>query len=255
MSSTPRFFVPPQAIRGDQVTLPLEDAHHARAVLRLQAGEQVLVHDGLGTVHGCALTEVSTRAVRAQVETTQPAASEPVTRITVAQALPKTSDKIEQVLQHGTEIGAAGFILWGALRSVAKLGTNDKIDKRLDRWRGIVKASAEQSGRGVLPDIAWANQAQAVAEHTPRFDAALVLHEVAATPLADALAALEPQTNRLLIIIGPEGGLTDDEVAQFARAGVRPISLGPRILRTETAALVALAQILFARELSLPLPS
>lgn len=252
MSSVPRFFVPPAAIQSGLVTLPPDDAHHARSVLRLRVGEPVFVHDGRNVVYRATLTDVSARAVVARVDESGPAGTEPATRVTVAQALPKTTDKIEQVLQHGTEIGAAGFVLWGAFRSVAKLGTGDKVEKRLERWRGIVKGAAEQSGRGVLPGVEWNDGARDMAGQVATFDAALVLHEAAGagpgSSLAAALAALPAHAApRLLVIVGPEGGLTDEEVALFTSAGARPVSLGPRVLRTETAALVAVAQILFAR--------
>ena len=253
MSSTPRFFVPPEAIVGDTVTLPPDDAHHARSVVRLRVGEAVLVHDGCDRVYRGTLTEVTARAVTARVEPPTAAGTEPAMRLTVAQALPKTTEKIEQVLQHGTEIGAAGFVMWGAARSVAKLGANDKVNRRLDRWRGIVKGAAEQSGRGVLPDVHWATNARDIADRVRDFDAALVTHEAATESLADVLARLPREAARLLVIVGPEGGLTDDEVARFAGAGASPVSLGPRVLRTETAALVALAQILFARDGAAPL--
>ena len=246
MSSTPRFFVPPEAIAGDTLTLPPDDAHHARSVLRLRAGEVVLIHDGRDRVYRGTLTEVTARAVTARVDPPTPAGTEPTTRITVAQALPKTTDKIEQVLQHGTEVGAAGFLVWSAARSVAKLGANDKVDRRLERWRGIVKGAAEQSGRGVLPEVEWATNSRDVAERARGFDATLVAHEAATESLADVLARLPGTTARLLVIVGPEGGLTDEEVARFAGTGASLVSLGPRVLRTETAALVALAQILFA---------
>jgi 16S rRNA (uracil1498-N3)-methyltransferase len=248
MSSTARFFVPPDAISGDRVILPPDDAHHARSVLRLRAGEPIFVHDGRNSVYHCTLDDVSARCVVARVEQITPAATEPQTRVTVAQALPKTTDKVEQVLQHGTEVGAAGFVLWGAFRSVAKLGAGDKIDKRLERWRGIVKGAAEQSGRGVLPDVAWAANGRAVAEIASTVDAALVAHEAAVRPLANALLGLPANATRLLVIVGPGGGLTDDEVTRFEQASAASVSLGPRVLRTETAALVTVAQILFARE-------
>ncbi len=248
MSSIPRFFVPPSAIASNVVTLPDADAHHARSVLRLRAGEPVFLHDGRNTIYQATLTDVSPRAVLARVESSEPARTEPATRVTVAQALPKTTDKAEQVLQHGTEVGAAGFLLWGAFRSVAKLGAGEKIEKRLERWRGIVKHAAEQSGRGVLPVVEWAANARAVIEQFSGFDAVLVAHESATRPLAAALTELAPDTTRLLVVVGPEGGLTDDEVGLFTSVGAQTISLGPRVLRTETAALVALAQILFARD-------
>lgn len=262
MSSTPRFFVSPDAVQGQSVVLPPDAAHHARSVLRLQAGEPLVVHDGTGTGYACILDPFpqSGKTVTATVQNENKVQTEPVLRVTIAQALPKTADKMEQVLQHGTEIGAAGFVFFPAFRSVARWDSRDKTEKRLERWRQIVQAAAEQSGRGVLPDVSYVPNPQAVvqrllqsspgtegeADETPR--AALVCHEVADLPLRAALADLPDNLGNLTVLIGPEGGFTNEEVALFTDAGAVSISLGPRVLRTETAALVAVSQILFARE-------
>ena len=250
MSSTPRFFVPPDAIVGDRVTLPPDAAHHATRVLRLQVGEALTIHDGLGNIYRATLAAADGKSVVARVESIEPSDAEPTLRITVAQSLPKTSDKIEQVLQHGTEIGAAGFAFWTAQRSVARLADGEKIDKRLARWQGIVQSAAEQSGRGVLPTVAWWGiGADALAGHLPDFDAAFVLHESATQSLRAVIDAHLPATaTSLLLVVGPEGGLTDGEVSRLSGAGAAVVSLGPRVLRTETAALAGVAQVLFARD-------
>ena len=250
MSSTPRFFVPPGAILGDTITLPPDAAHHARNVLRLREGDGLIAHDGAGVAyHATVAGAVGSKntPLLAHITRRETLHTEPTTRITVAQALPKTGEKIEQVLQHGTEIGAAGFVFWTGFRSVARLADGEKVDKRLIRWRGIVQSAAEQSGRGVLPGVDWQPFAPDIARLVPNYDAAFILHESAITPLRDALAALPAGSNHLLVIVGPEGGLTDSEVETLAASGATPVTLGPRVLRTETAALVALTQMLVLR--------
>lgn len=250
MSSVPRFFVPPEAILDGVVTLPPEAAHHARNVLRLRSGEAVTVHDGTGMRYACRLTDVTPALVSAIIDEAVPADTEPALRITVAQALPKTPEKVEQVLQHGTEVGAAGFILFGARRSVAKIESGDKLTKRLERWRSIVRGAAEQSGRAVLPSVDWLPTSAALADTFGDYPSRLILHE-SASPTLRTILESEPalSAERLLVMVGPEGGLADEEVERFARAGGTAVSLGPRILRTETAALVALSQILFAHRI------
>jgi 16S rRNA (uracil1498-N3)-methyltransferase len=253
MSSIPRFFVPPEAINADIATLPSEAAHHARNVLRMRAGEAVVLHDGLGFAYEATLSEMSGKTVSAIVTRRSPVLAEPVTRITVAQALPKTSDKIEQVLQHGTEIGAAGFLFFSAKRSVARLAEGEKIEKRIMRWRGILLGAAEQSGRGIIPTVEWLGLTSDLVKRLPAFDHALILHEASSLPIATVLTGIPAEHKNLLIVVGPEGGLDDQgEVSQMIASGGVSVSLGPRILRTETAALVGLTQILFARE---PLPA
>jgi 16S rRNA (uracil1498-N3)-methyltransferase len=246
VSSIPRFFVSPADIAEGFVTFPPTDAHHARNVLRMRVGEAVVVLDGTGTAHQATLTEVSPERVVAEVTASAPSVSEPRTRITVAQALPKNTDKLEDVLQHGTEVGAAGFVVFGAQRSVAKLEEN-KLAKRLERWSAIVKGAAEQSGRGIVPPVSWAgNGVKRVLAEKSSQEAVFVMHEAAALPLPQALSAAADIT-AITFLVGPEGGFTDDEVNTVVAAGGVAVSLGPRVLRTETAALVALAQILYAR--------
>lgn len=248
MSSTPRFFVPSSAVEGDTVTLPPDAAHHAVAVLRLREGEAIIVHDNTGSGYLCRITRAHPKTATATVESQYTVATEPNTRITVAQVLPKTSEKIEQVLQHGTEVGAAGFLLFQSERSVARMEQRDKVEKRLERWQGIVLGAAEQSGRGRLPTVEWERSAADLVRRIGEWDAAITLHEGATLPLRDVLRTEPfPAATRLLVLVGPEGGFTEGEVAAFAQAGAVPTSLGARVLRTETAALVALAQVLFAR--------
>ncbi|GAB4462111.1 MAG: 16S rRNA (uracil(1498)-N(3))-methyltransferase [Armatimonadaceae bacterium] len=249
MSSVPRFFVPPNAIHGETAVLPSEVAHHAVNVLRLRVGEAVVLHDGNENAYECHLREVSKNSATVTVVRAYRLNTEPRTRITVAQALPKTTDKIEQVLQHGTEVGAAGFYFFTGFRSVARLAKGEKIEKRLARWEAIVRGAAEQSRRGVLPPVEWLPFTQDVAARIPQFDRAFALHESAETSLPEALAPVTPEA-RLLVIVGPEGGFTDEEIALLTDHGAPPVSLGPRILRTETAALVALTQILLLTGLS-----
>lgn len=242
MSSVPRFFVAPDAVDEGEVTLPPADAHHARSVLRLGVGERIDVCLGDGIVHRCTLAEVGSGRVLAGIDASAPSVAEPRTRITVAQALPRNDDKAEQVLQHGTEIGAAGFQFFLAARSVARPDAA-RLKKRLERWRAIVKAAAQQSGRAALPPVGWGGPPPA-----SEFDAVFALHERASVSLAHALRQIPASALRLLVLVGPEGGFTGEEAEGFVAAGGVAVSLGPRVLRTETAALVALAQILFARE-------
>ena len=247
MSSTPRFFVSPDLFSPEKFPLPAEAAYHARVVLRLRPGEAVILHDGENHAFDAVIETMEREEVTVAIAAKRTLEVESNVQVTVAQALPKTIDKAEQVLQHGTEIGAAGFILFQAERSVARMDAKDKIEKRLTRWRDIVRGAAEQSGRGILPPVVWQSWARDTAKIFSEYDAALILHETASVPLRTALDDLPPAA-RLLILIGPEGGFTDAEIALFTASGGKSVSLGPRVFRTETAALVGLAQILFYAE-------
>ncbi len=243
MSSIPRFFVSPSDILDCRtVTLPPEDSHHAYAVLRLRGGETIIVLDNTGTEHEARLTEVGKHRVTAEIVQSRPCETEPKTKVTIYHAIPKTAEKIEQVLQHGTEIGATGFAIFRSARSVVWLDPA-REDRRLTRWRGIVKASAQQSGRGILPEVTWCG-----ANLPPDTAVPFFLHEKSAIPLRDVLQQVPPEQSRFALYVGPEGGFTEEEITKAVRQGAISISLGPRILRTETAALVALSQILYDRE-------
>jgi 16S rRNA (uracil1498-N3)-methyltransferase len=243
MSSYPRFFVPPQSITiaTGEVLLPPEASHHAKTVLRLRVGEKFWAHDGQNRAFLCEISELAS-TVRTVILEEVVLTTEPLLRLTVAQSLPKTGEKIEQVLQHGTEVGAAGFLIFESERSVARLEGN-KTEKKIERWRGIVQSAAEQSGRGVLPGVKWVGSSKNLIKHFGEFDAVVIFHEKATELLTTHL----PEGQNILLLIGPEGGFSEREVLVFAEAGAVSLSLGPRVLRTETAALVALAQILVLR--------
>lgn len=249
MSSVPRFFVPLGAVNGETITLPADAAHHAVGVLRLRSGDALTVHDGENRAYDCLLEDgATTKRAMARVRARRELDTEPRVRVTVAQALPKTSDKIEQVLQHGTEIGAAHFVFFAAFRSVARLADGEKIDKRLVRWQGIIQGAAEQSGRGVMPTVAWLPFAPDVAKTWGEYAARLVLHEKAQTSFRDTVYNSPASEQELIVVIGPEGGFTDEEITLFETAGAVTTSLGPRVLRTETASLVALTLLLEAKD-------
>lgn len=249
--NTHRFFVPPEVISGDAVQI--DDAalaHQLAAVLRLRAGERVLLLDGTGAECVVALHEVGRKRVTGSVEERRAGAGEAGARVTLYVALLR-GERFEWVLQKGTELGAAAFVPVAFSRSLPA----DRADARkLERWRRIVREAAEQSCRAVLPALGAPVPFAAACERAAGDGPALLLYEGAAPPLRDALAQDEQsrtapviaRSSALAIISGPEGGVAPDELAVAARAGVMPVSLGPRILRAETAPVAALAATLFA---------
>lgn len=240
MSSIPRVFLTPAHFAGGpEVDLPHDAAHHLRTVLRMRAGEAVTLLDGAGLQYDATLTEVAPGRVCAQFGAARPCETEPPYEAIVCQALPKTTEKLEQVLQHGTELGATAFAVFASARSVAKLDSG-KADNKLERWRKIVHGAAEQAGRGRIPSVAWSGKAPTITPETT----VLILHEKATRLLRDALAE-EDHRGAFVLVVGPEGGFTDDEVARWTDQGALAVCLGPRVLRTETAALAALAQLAY----------
>jgi 16S rRNA (uracil1498-N3)-methyltransferase len=247
MSVVPRFFVSPASLREETVALPEDAGHHARTVLRLRTGDPVILHDGEGRAYPSAIAELGRRVVLVRRGEPEPVLSEPATAITVFQALPRTGEKLEQVLQHGTEIGAAGFVLFPSAWSGARFETRERRDKKVERWQTIVRSAAEQCGRGVLPAVRYVDDTDAAISGLSAFGAVLLLDQRESRPLRAALEPL-PRGLALAVLVGPESGFDAEEADSLRGAGAIGVCLGPRVLRTETAALAALAQILYDRD-------
>nr|MDQ2688105.1 16S rRNA (uracil(1498)-N(3))-methyltransferase [Armatimonadota bacterium] len=240
-----RFFVRPEQMQNGTATLDEADAYHLRVVLKAAPGEPVAILDGTGAEFPGRLGQLGkTRATVAVGEAFWPK-TEPRTQIMVAQALPKMAEKMEHVLQHGTEIGASAFWAFACERSVTHL-TGERQAKRLGRWESIIKTAAEQAHRARLPALRVEDSLADVLASAAQYDLTLLAHPDTTTTLREALSETQPKS--VLIVIGPESGFTPSEVAAAKRAEVRTISLGPRILRTETAALTLASQILYALE-------
>jgi 16S rRNA (uracil1498-N3)-methyltransferase len=228
------FFI--EATDSELQLLPEDKTHHIVTVLKMQAGERVRLHDGNGRWADATLELLGKKRVSARlVSAWQLVATEPALRVTIFQALPKTGDKVEQVLQHGTELGAAGFVVFPSERAQAKLEEKDRIARKVARWEELIRNAAEQSGRGVLPTITYV---RSLDEALPLATGErLLLDEAGAALGAPALAAVS-------VFVGPESGFTEAEKRTLLAADAQRISLGPRTLRTETAALAALAKLL-----------
>jgi 16S rRNA (uracil1498-N3)-methyltransferase len=231
-----RLLVP--AAREGDVAIDGDRLHYVVRVLRLRAGDVLEVFDGTGHAFDArveTLTETS-----ATLKLGAPRALAAMREVVVVQGLPK-GDKLELVLQKGTELGASGFVPAACERSVVKL--DGKEESKRARWQRIVEEAARQSGRADVPTVHAPAALLKAIEPLLGTHALLVLdEEERALPLSQAVAALEP-TRPLALIIGPEGGLSRTEVTALTGKGARPVTLGRLVLRTETAALAALTVV------------
>jgi len=242
-----RFFVRPDQMTSGTVVLKADDAYHLRTVLKAQPGQEIAVLDGTGREWPATVTEIGKTRATAQLRSPTLPGTEPQTAITIAQALPKIAEKMEQVLQRGTEVGATDFWAYESTRSLTHL-TGERHDKRLGRWAAIVKTAAEQAHRARLPGLRAEGGLADVLAAAPGYDLALLADaSEGARPLRRVLAAAA-RPRAVLVIVGPESGFAPAELSKARSAGVQAVSLGPRVLRTETAALVMAAQTLFALE-------
>ncbi len=233
MSDPLRFFVPADSLSGDRVTITGDPFHHLRNVLRLKPGAQLMLLDGQGLCCEVRLEHLEADQGIAHVlrRWQEKDAALP---ITLLQALPK-GDKFDLILQKGTELGISCFQPIETSHAVPNLDAARR-NKRRQRWQRIASEAARQSRRFTLPEVRLLQPLNAILAETSD-DLKLVLWEAGRLPLRDALPPVPPKGVSLLV--GPEGGFSAAEIEAIKRAGFQPVHLGPRILRTETAALAS----------------
>jgi len=216
----------------------------------MKPGEKVFCSHPDGRTAACMILGVKDISVELLVDEWLTQSAELPVHVTIAQGLPK-GDKFELILQKGTELGASAFLPFQADRSVA-IWDEKKFAKKQPRFDKIVKEASEQSHRNKVPEIFPVISSNALAEQSKTFDCAVFAYEEEARTeahhsLAKILHEIRPGM-RLLVCIGPEGGFSEREAELFKAAGIKPARLGPRILRTETASLYALASISYHLE-------
>jgi 16S rRNA (uracil1498-N3)-methyltransferase len=223
---------------GAEVEVTGDEAHHAVAVRRLRVGESVVLTDGAGTSVVAAVASTGKRAFTATVSSVEHT-PEPAPEFVVVQALPK-GDRGELAVEVLTEVGVAQVVPWAASRSIA-VWKGERGDKALARWRSTAREAAKQSRRSWLPQVTPLASTEDVVAQFAGASLAVVLHEAASVPLT---AVEVPSAGRVVVVVGPEGGLTEDEVAAFTGAGGVAVRLGAEVLRTSTAGVVAVAALL-----------
>ncbi|MFE3590917.1 16S rRNA (uracil(1498)-N(3))-methyltransferase [Streptomyces niveus] len=226
-------------LRPGTVTLEGPEGRHAVSVRRLRVGEEVVLTDGAGTgahgtvaaVHGKDRLDVEVTGVRTEAE--------PAPRITVVQALPK-GDRGEVSVETMTETGVDAIVPWQAARCITQW-KGERGAKSLAKWRATAREAGKQSRRLRFPEVAEAASSKEVAALLAAADFAAVLHEEGSEPLATAQL---PGTGSIVLVVGPEGGVSPDELALFSDAGAAPYRLGATVLRTSTAGTAACALLL-----------
>ena len=236
-----RFFVTAEELDSDFIVLTGENANHAK-VLRLKQGESVTVCDGSGSECVCSVSDISDQQVCLVVQHRQTSETEARVKVCVYMAFAK-GDKFEHVIQKATELGAYKIVGFPSARCVSKPDEKG-LKKKLERWQKIAASAAEQSGRGLVPEISvLRNYKEALTDGLKSDKAILFYENERATTLRMALESA-PYTS-VSILTGPEGGLEANEVQQAMDAGFTVCTLGKRILRCETAPLCALSAIMY----------
>lgn len=247
------FFTETEFFSGSEAVITGPDVNHIKNVLRMKPGERVLLSDGKGTNCLCELMEIGSKEVRAKILPEPVKDTELPVSVTLFQGLPK-ADKMEWIVQKAVELGVSGVVPVQMERSVVKLDAK-KAESRRARWNSIAESAAKQSKRMIVPGVGALKTYGQVMEELSSFDLALLPYEDSES-LSGAggmsltrrlIGELKPGM-RCAVIIGPEGGFSDKEVATALQCGARSITLGKRILRTETAGLFVLSAIGFALE-------
>jgi 16S rRNA (uracil1498-N3)-methyltransferase len=227
---------------GEIAAVDGDEGFHAANVRRIRRGEQLDLSDGAGTLAHCVIEDVGKGRLSARVldrRNVPPAAP----AVTVVQALPK-SDRSELAVELATEAGADAFVAWQASRCVARWDGPARVDKGLRRWAAVARSAARQSRRAHIPSVSGlvstAELVKRIRDDVNAGAVVLALHEAAVTRLTELPVA---QADSLVLIVGPEGGIADDEIAALTDVGATAVQLGPTVLRTSSAAAVALGAL------------
>ena len=223
---------------GDPVELGGDEGRHAVVVRRTRAGEQLVLTDGAGASATCTVTSVGAGSLTATVDEARTHPRE-LPRVVVVQAIPK-GDRGELAVEMLTEVGVDVVVPWAASRSVAQW-RGEKRAKALTRWRSTARESAKQARRTWFPEVADLVSTAEVVGLLAAASVPVVLHEAASGPIADIPV---PGRGEIVIVVGPEGGISDEELAAFAAAGAEPVRMGTSVLRTSTAGVAATAALL-----------
>ena len=240
----PRFFTDPSNIDGSEIKITGSDVNHIKNILRMRAGEEISVSDGAGKDYFGKIRSIDRDCVLIDIENSWDSYVELPAEITLFQGLPK-ADKMELIIQKAVELGACAIVPVITKRTIVRWDEK-KQDKKLARWQGIAESAAKQSGRGIIPKVTAPVSFSAALAQAGFMEAAVIPYEKAEGMEAAREKVRSMRGKKSIgVFIGPEGGFDTDEIEAAIKAGVCPITLGRRILRTETAGLTALSILMF----------
>lgn len=239
------FFVEPSQIQGKRIVITGGDVNHMKNVLRMKAGEEISVSNGVdGKEYRCGIESLTEEEVICELRFIKEDGVELPAKVCLFQGLPK-ADKMELIVQKAVELGVSEIIPVAAGRSVVKLDEK-KAAARVNRWQGIAEAAAKQSRRGIIPKVTKVMSMKEAVFYADSLDVKLIPYE-----LAENMAKTKEiingirQGESVAVFIGPEGGFEEKEIGMATEHGFHPITLGKRILRTETAGFTVLAWLMY----------
>lgn len=249
-----RFFVGDEQLKSKHIIISGEDAHHIKNVLRLKPGEEISLSNGMDTKdYRCGILEYLDNEVVCELRFIKEDAWELSSEVYLFQGLPK-GDKMELIIQKCVELGVRAIIPVQMKRCIMKLEDNKK-EKKIARWQAISEAAAKQSKRGIIPSVSMPMSFKEAINYAKDMDVRLVPYEMEGElseskgmkGTKEIIDNLRPN-EKIAIFIGPEGGFDGSEIDEAVKAGFSPITLGKRILRTETAGITVMAWIMYSLE-------
>ncbi len=236
----PKFFVPKENISENSIIITGEDVQHIKKVLRMRTGEELTLCDSCGTDYRAEIGEINEKDILCNILDKAKADTEPNVHVTLFQGLPKAA-KMDYIIQKTTELGISKIVPCALARCVSK----PEGDKKTARWQKISQEAAKQSGRGIIPEVTNAVKLDNAIEQLKECDLAFVPYECEDMRSVKSVLTAKKDVKTVGFIIGPEGGFDKAEIERLEAAGVTPVSLGKRILRTETAGEAVLTMIMY----------
>ena len=242
-----QFFVEPSQIQGNRIVITGSDVNHIKNVLRMKPGEKIRVCTRNGQNYFCSISDITESFVRADILEKEAESTELPCRIYLFQGLPK-NDKMEWIIQKCVELGVHAIVPVATKRAVVKLDEK-KAQKKVNRWNAIAESAAKQSGRGIVPEVLPVMKWKEALEYARQLDVKMIPYEKAAGINATKqLIGSVSFGQSVGIFIGPEGGFEEAEVEAAKAMGAVPVTLGKRILRTETAGMTILSILMYHLE-------
>lgn len=240
----PKFFTQRENITDTQIIIDSEDAKHIKKVLRLNEGDEITVCDGRGIDYDTVIKEIENNKIICDIKGSHVCDTEANVKVTLYQGLPKAS-KMEYIIQKTTELGISRIVPVKLSRCVVKLENADAERKKTERWQKIAYEAAKQSGRGVIPEVSEPMTLDEAIEDMKAADLSFVPYECETETRLKSVIESNQNAKNISFIIGPEGGFDITEIEKLQNSSINTITLGRRILRTETAGEAVLAMLMY----------
>ena len=240
----PKFFVLPEKVQNNKIIIDTDDVAHIRRVLRMNVGDELLVCDSSGCDYDAKIAEMDEKKVVCDIIEKKKSQTESEIELTLYQGIPKGS-KMEFIIQKNCELGIKRIVPVAMQRCVSKLENRKAEEKKVIRWQKIAEEAAKQSGRGIIPEILMPISLKDAVEELKKADLAFVPYECEGENLLKPLLKSNSDAKKIGFLIGPEGGFDLSEIEMIKAAGLSPVTLGKRILRTETAGMAVSAIVMY----------